>query len=62
LVAHRRGWRLLLRDVPPPLLGLLQLVGLSEVLARSAVEPGRQPELGEEGGEDEVVQPGDPTV
>ena len=56
LVARRRGWCLRLRDVPPPLHGLLELLGVAEVLG---LEPLGQPELGEQRGEDEVVQRGD---
>ena len=57
LVARRRGCRLLLRDPSEELRELLALVGLAEVLG---VEPGRQAELGEQRGVEEVVQPGDP--
>jgi hypothetical protein len=56
LVARRRGWCMRLRDVPPELHALLELVGVAEVLA---LEPRRQSELGEQLGEDEVVQRGD---
>jgi hypothetical protein len=56
LDARRSGWRICLRDVPQELIGLLQLVGLAGVLA---VETGREPELGEQLGKEEVVQPGD---
>jgi hypothetical protein len=56
LAARRSGWRVCVRDVPDGLRCLLDLVGLAEVLR---VEPGRQPEVGEELRVDEVVQPGD---
>ena len=57
LGARRRGGRVRLRNVSDELRGLLELVGLADVLA---VEARREPELGEELGVDEVVQPGDP--
>ena len=57
LRARRRGERVRLRNVSDDLRGLLELVGLADVLA---VEARRQPELGEQLGVDEVVQPGDP--
>jgi len=44
LDARRRGGRLRLRNVTDELRGLLELVGLADVLA---VEPRREPELGE---------------
>jgi hypothetical protein len=59
LGARRRGTRLKLRDVSDELRGLLELVGLADVLA---LEPGRQPEVGEQLGVDEVVQATDPPV
>lgn len=59
LRAQRRGWAVRLRDVSPQLRELLQLVGLAGVLG---VEPGGKPELGEELGVQEVVEPGDPPV
>jgi len=66
LVARRRGCELRLGDVPGDLRALLDLVGLSEVLrlddagsVDGLLEPGRQPELREQLGEDEVVQPRD---
>jgi hypothetical protein len=52
LSARRRGGRLRLRNVTDELRGLLELVGLADVLA---VEPRRQPELGEQLGVDEVM-------
>jgi hypothetical protein len=65
LDARRRGWRIALRGVPPQLGGLLELVGLAELLAAGSgggVELRREAELGEQLGVDEVVQPGDPAV
>ena len=59
LLARRRGARLCLRNASEDLNGLLELVGLADALG---VEPGRQPELGEELGVEEVVQPGDAAV
>jgi hypothetical protein len=55
LAAGRRGWVLLLRDVPAALRELLVLVGVDELL-----EPRGQAELPEQLGVEEVVQPGDP--
>jgi hypothetical protein len=43
---RRHGRVLRLGEVPPDLRGLLDLAGLAEVLG---VEPGREPEEGEEG-------------
>ena len=57
LRAHRRGERVRLRNVSDDLRGLLELVGLTDVLA---VEAEREPEFREEVRVDEVVQPGDP--
>jgi hypothetical protein len=59
LEARRRGLALRLRDASDELRGLLELVGLAGVLA---VEPRRQPELGEELRVEEVVQSRDPPV
>jgi hypothetical protein len=59
LGARRRGGRLRLRNVNPELRGLLELVGLADVLA---LEPRREPELLEELRVEEVVQPGDRAV
>ena len=58
LRARRRGERVRLRNVSDDLRGLLELVGLTDVLA---VEAERKPELREELRVDEVVQPGDPS-
>ncbi len=57
LDARRRGCALALRDAPRELRGLLELVGLAEVLA---LEPRREPELGEQLGIEEVMQARDP--
>jgi anti-anti-sigma regulatory factor len=57
LRARRRGERVRLRNVSDDLRGLLELVGLADVLA---VEAQREPELREELRVDEVMQPGDP--
>jgi hypothetical protein len=56
LIARRCGCRLVLRDVSADLRGLLELVGLADVLA----EARREAELREQLGVEEVVQPGDP--
>jgi STAS domain len=56
LAARRRGWRVRVDDAPPVLCDLLELTGLGCVLA---VQPRGQPELLEELGVDEVVEPGD---
>ena len=57
LRARRRGERVRLRNVSDDLRGLLELVGLTDVLA---VEAEREPELREQVRVDEVMQPGDP--
>ena len=57
LRARRRGERVRLRNVSDELRGLLQLVGLDDVLA---VEAQGEPELREELRVDEVMQPRDP--
>jgi hypothetical protein len=59
LEARRRGASARLRDVPPQLHGLLELVGLAATLCG---EPLREPEPREEVGVEEVVQPADPRV
>ena len=59
LAARRRGHRVTIRNVGEELRRLLDLVGLAGVLA---VEPRRQPELGEQLGVDEVMQPRDRPV
>lgn len=57
LAARRRGWSMRVRGVPDELRALLEFAGLAGVLA---FEPGREPELGEQRGVEEVVQPLDP--
>ena len=57
LAARRVGGRIRLRDASGDLRGLLDLVGLADAVP---VEPGRQAELGEQLGVEEVVEPGDP--
>jgi ABC-type transporter Mla MlaB component len=57
LRARRRGERVRLRNVSDDLRGLLELVGLTDVLA---VEAEREPEFREQVRVDEVMQPGDP--
>ena len=59
LEARRHGCEVRLRDVSEDLRALIELVGLDGVLA---LEPRRQPELGEQLRVDEVVQPGDATL
>jgi hypothetical protein len=54
--ALRLGGRIRVREASAELLALIDLAGLAEALG---VEPRRQPELGEELGVQEVVQPGD---
>lgn len=58
LAAGRRHCTVTVRGASPELRGLLDLVGLTDVIV--VAEPRRQPELGEQLGIDEVVQPGDP--
>ena len=57
LAARRRGQTVSLRAVQEELRGLLELVGLADVFG---LEPRRQPELGEQRGVEEVVEPRDP--
>lgn len=57
LRARGHGWALRLRDATDELRGLLALAGLAGVLPLEAV---REPELREERGGEEVVQPRDP--
>jgi len=56
LAARRAGRRVTIRNVGDDLRALLELVGLAGVLA---LEPRWQPELGEQLGVDEVMEPGD---
>jgi hypothetical protein len=53
LMARRQGRRVRLLDAGPELRGLLELVGLADAVG---VQPGGQPEGGEELRVDEVVQ------
>src|SRR3954452_24537172 len=53
LAARRCGWTLVVRDPHPNLAGLLDLCGLRGAIR---IEPGGQPELGEQLRVDEVVQ------
>lgn len=57
LAARRRGRRVRLQAVPAELRAVLELLGVDEVLG---LEARRETELGEQLGEDEVVQPDDP--
>jgi ABC-type transporter Mla MlaB component len=62
LTAQRNGCSLSLQQAPRQLLDLLRLTGLADVVtagSRSAFEPGRQIEQGEQAGVHEVVEPGD---
>jgi hypothetical protein len=59
LAAQRRGCSIRLRNASRALCGLITLVGLADVLP---LEVGREPEVGEELGVEEVVQPRDPAV
>jgi hypothetical protein len=64
LAARRQGWTVALRGPTADLRGLLELVGLADVLPLDPPlgrgKPCREAELGEQLGVDEVVQPGDP--
>ena len=65
LAARRRGCSIRLLGPGQELCRLLELVGLAELFGvRPAlpVEPGREPEGGEELGVEEVVPPGDPVA
>jgi hypothetical protein len=57
LAARRTGWTIRLRVACPEVRGLIELVGLADVLA---LEPLGQTEDGEQLGVEEVVEPGDP--
>jgi hypothetical protein len=56
LAARRAGMRVVVRDPHPNLGGLLELCGLSGLVG---LEPLGQPEVAEQLGVDEVVQPRD---
>lgn len=62
LAARRLGLAIRLRDVSGELRELLDLAGLAEVMtgAPRLRQAGGETEGGEEGGVEEVVQPGDP--
>ncbi len=62
LAARRVGCSIRLRDAPPALSRLLDLLGLGEVLGAAGLrlEVGRQAEGGEQVGVEEAVQPDDP--
>jgi ABC-type transporter Mla MlaB component len=66
LTARRLGRRVCLRHAPPALRDLLSFAGLAEALPLAGglcVEPGGQPEQGEQpGGVEERVEPRDPPV
>ena len=59
LHARRQGCTLVLHNVPAELRGLLELLGLDELLV---LEPGGQAEVGEQLRIDEVMEPADPAV
>jgi len=59
LAARRCGYGIRLRDVSHELRGLLEFVGLADLLA---LEPRGKPELREELRIEEVVEPGDAAV
>ena len=66
LAARRLGCSIWLRDACPELTGLLDLVGLTEVIGRPGgrrrSEVGGEAENGEQGGVEEVVVPDDPVA
>jgi hypothetical protein len=64
LAARRLGCSIRLRDPCEELCGLLDLVGLADVVAGAALplEAGGEAEDGEQLGIEEVVQPGDPAL
>jgi hypothetical protein len=63
LEAKRQGWAMRVDGASDELLELCAFLGLSELLAfASTLEPGRQAELGEQLGVEEVVDPGDPAL
>ena len=59
LAARREGCSIELRNASAALRDLIALVGLVDVLP---LEAGREPEVGEELGVQEVVEPRDPAV
>ncbi len=63
LVARRAGCTVVLEGAPDELIGLLDLVGLGEVIpAGLPVEVGGEAEDGEQAGVEEVVVPDDPVA
>jgi len=60
LAAKRLGWTVRLRNPTVELCSLLEFLGLSDVLASLPLEPGGEPEGGEQLGVEEVVEAGDP--
>ena len=65
LLAHRIGCTIEIRDPSPELIGLLDFVGLAEVLGTPRelwVEMVRETEGGEQVGVEEVVMPDDPVA
>ncbi|MGH9154854.1 MAG: STAS domain-containing protein [Acidimicrobiales bacterium] len=67
LTAKRMGWSIRLHNTSEELRGLLDLVGLADVLAvadeaRLPLEPGGKAEGGEQFRVEEVVEPGDPVA
>jgi hypothetical protein len=61
IAAKRLGWTVHVDGADDDLRELCAFLGLGELLAfASVLEPGRQPEGGEERGVEEVVDPGDP--
>ncbi len=59
LAARRAGCSIELRNASPALRDLIALVGLADVLP---FEASREPEVGEQLGVEEVVEPRDPAV
>lgn len=59
LAARSGGWSLRVRDLSRELRELVELAGLTRALG---VEPGGEPDLLEQLGPEEVVEPGDPPV
>lgn len=65
LAAQRLGLAIRVRDAPPELYELLDLVGLADLLVGPgdlSLEEGRQTEGREQFGVEEVVEPGDGTA
>ena len=63
LEAKRQGWSMRVEGASEQLLDLFAFLGLGELLAfASTLESRGQAELREEGGVEEVVDPGDPAL